>query len=427
MSVRAPRRELEAEGWRGVSGAVWERLDVFRGGTAFLAPPLDTVPSPRGNAIYSLVESLAAHLHGPPLVLARWPERGVPEPCAISDRVLYDTARLGPGPFERAAPYRVKRWLTGIGAPYLLAYARRAARACAAMGIETLVIEDMPAFAPVARQHVPAGARLLLHQHNNAASMCPHANWRRVTSSVDGIVFVAHRPREAAERAHGPLQIPSWVVYNGVDAGVFDPRRWEGEGAALRKTLSIDAHETVMLFAGRIVPGKGIAEAAEAFNALARKDCRLIVVGDIDGGLYADPLYSQRIREHADRSGGRIVVAGPMGQAALPAWYAAADIVVVPSTASEGLPKTITEALAMEKPCLISDRGGALEMIRDGVNGWVVQDPVTPASILITMERAISEFRRLSPTSSSVDISLQGMVHDFEQVLAECPRVTHPR
>jgi glycosyltransferase involved in cell wall biosynthesis len=50
-------------------------------------------------------------------------------------------------------------------------------------------------------------------------------------------------------------------------------------------------------------------------------------------------------------------------------------MVVVPSIQSEGLPKVVTEALAMGKPVLASDRGGSFELIKPGKNGWFLEDP----------------------------------------------------
>jgi glycosyltransferase involved in cell wall biosynthesis len=267
------------------------------------------------------------------------------------------------------------------------------------------------------RRQLPKGVRILLHQHNNAAAAMGSGRWRRLGASLDGIVFVAEAARRTAEAAHGRLPVRTWVVHNGIDHGHFSSERWFHERAKRREALGAAAGDAVIASVGRIVPGKGIAETAEAFIAMSRADARLLIVGDLDRSLYADALYTERIRDAAAKSGGRITLAGAVPQSDLPGWYCAADVVIVPSVAAEGLPKTITEALAMGKPCLTSDRGGARELIRDGVNGWIIPDPVTQRSIRDGMVRAIAEFRRLSPAASPVDISLEGMVRRFEQIL----------
>lgn len=52
-------------------------------------------------------------------------------------------------------------------------------------------------------------------------------------------------------------------------------------------------------------------------------------------------------------------------------YIADADYVVLLSD-SEGLPNTVLEGLAYQKPCIVTDIGGCTELIKDGVNGYVV-------------------------------------------------------
>lgn len=374
MTKTALQDELEKMGWCGLDERVWARLDDFRDGRVILAPPLDTIPSPAGNAIYTLVEELAARAEQPTLVLARWPAQGTPQECPISDRILYDTAPFSPGWLEQKLPYRLKRSLTGSGAPYLYAYARRAARLCRLLDIKKIIVEDVPVFALPLR----AGnkqAKIYLHQHIDAPKSVPGYYWKKVLASLDGILFVARTTREFTESLHGPLPVPATVVYNGVDLAHYDPLRWRVRAGKLRTSLGIHPNVGVLLFVGRIIPIKGVAEAAEAFNAVQPNNFHFVVVGDLNRSLYADLAYTDRLKQAAADSNGTIHLLGARPQQELPALYAMSDLVIVPSIGHEGLPKVITEALAMGKPIAASNRGGILEILKPGVNGWLLEHP----------------------------------------------------
>jgi glycosyltransferase involved in cell wall biosynthesis len=51
---------------------------------------------------------------------------------------------------------------------------------------------------------------------------------------------------------------------------------------------------------------------------------------------------------------------------------AALDVFVLPSVAVESFSNAALEAMAMGRPVILSDIGGAREMIDDGVEGYVV-------------------------------------------------------
>jgi glycosyltransferase involved in cell wall biosynthesis len=52
---------------------------------------------------------------------------------------------------------------------------------------------------------------------------------------------------------------------------------------------------------------------------------------------------------------------------------AALDIIVHPSYANEGVPQSILQALAMEKPVIASDAGAIKEIVINGVTGMLIE------------------------------------------------------
>ena len=56
----------------------------------------------------------------------------------------------------------------------------------------------------------------------------------------------------------------------------------------------------------------------------------------------------------------------------MPALYGASSVCVYPSTSSEPFGLTMLEALSSAKPMIVTDAGGMPEIIKDGINGFVV-------------------------------------------------------
>ena len=73
------------------------------------------------------------------------------------------------------------------------------------------------------------------------------------------------------------------------------------------------------------------------------------------------------------------------------------DLLLLPSH-TEGLPNVILEALAMSIPIVATRVGGVPDVIKDGVNGRLIE-PSSPESIAEAMEQFLTErevFKRLA-------------------------------
>lgn len=416
-------QKLTACGWSAAGEETWEHLVRLPPFFAFLAPPLDSIPSRQGNAIYTLVERLVEKLPLPTIALACYPTTGQPTPTPISDRILYYRGSLTPTLAERSLPYRLRKRLWGTGVPSLLNYPRAAAQACQHLVLRGLVVEDHPIFCAPVRAVAPR-LKLLLHQHIDAPVNTPIRHWKAAVHSLDGIVFVAQHTRQVTEARHGSISVPAWVVYNGVDLHAYDPAlNWE-RAQTVRAEYAIPLDAPVLLFIGRMVPGKGPAEAVEAFNRAAVPDAHMLVVGDVNVfSIHKDDRYLQRLRLAAAANPARVHLVGSKAQADVPPYYAAADLVIVPTIQSEGLPKVVTEALAMGKPVLASDRGGIWELLEAGRNAHLIPDPSDVSAMAALIGKLLGDREMLARMSANILVEDRPrmdegrMVEEFRQIL----------
>jgi len=412
------RSRIEKLGWRSLDESLWTNLIEFKAGIVILAPPLDTIPSPHGNAIYTIVQDLAELSPVPCLVLAIWPTQAEPEKCNISNRILYCKKPYKKVFFETHIPHSIKRFLWGTGRPEILHYEKMAARLCKYLEVKTIVVEDVPRFGLAFNNELGKGAKVFLHQHSDAPLSYSKIWWKWINKAFLGVIFVAQRTQKETEALHGKLANPT-VVYNGVDLDHYDPDRWKEKARRTRVQCSVPESELIVLYVGRILPGKGCLELAQAFMKADVPASRLVIAGDLSISLYRREEYIVRLTKIAEESQNKIILAGSIPQIEIPAWYQAVDFVVVPSIQSEGLPKVITEALAMGKPVLASDRGGTLELVRPGQNGWLLENPEDIGQFseqikgILQDREEIAKFGRNAYNQDRPRLGIEQSAHEF--------------
>ena len=117
---------------------------------------------------------------------------------------------------------------------------------------------------------------------------------------------------------------------------------------------------------------------------------RLILVGDAQGR----DEYVEELR--AQSKGLNIVFSGHRTDMDL--IYAAADIIICPSTDPEAFGRTAAEAQAMNRPVIASDHGGAVEVVLDGVTGWRV-----PPGDADALAKALGRVQKLTGVANARD------------------------
>ena len=418
LPVGEVKQALQAMGWCSLDEHLWQRLDEFKNGIVILAPPLDTVPSPGGNAIYTIVQDLATKAPCPCLILSIWPEGREPERCELSDSILYCKDPFQSVWLEDKIPYTLKKALWGTGRPELLGYARKAARLLPYIGCKTVIVEDVPVLCLPFQRVLKQNVRIFLHQHSSAPLSVPTYWWQKIRKILSGIIFVAQKTLVETEKRHGKIPRAS-VVYNGVDLSHYDPDRWTEAAVTIRERFNIGEKEIIVLYVGRMVPGKGCLELAQAFVNAAVPGTKLIMIGDLRPSLFGTQEFIDELQRLASANLDKIILAGNISQTEIPAWYRAADLVVVPSIQAEGLPKVVTEALVMGKPVLASDRGGTFELIKPGKNGWLLEEPgnilqFTEQLRQILMDpKQISEYGQSALMNDRANLGIENYANQF--------------
>ncbi|MGY2066447.1 glycosyltransferase [Blastococcus sp. SYSU DS0619] len=166
------------------------------------------------------------------------------------------------------------------------------------------------------------------------------------------------------------------VVPCGVDTSVFTPRGPVAPRGDRKRLLVL----------GRLVERKGQDDAVRALRAVP--DAELVVVGGpAPDAIDADPEV-RRLRGIAAEAGvaDRLVFAGSVARADVPAWVRSADVVLaVPWYEPFGI--TPLEAMACGRPVVATAVGGLQDTVADGVTGDLVppRDPERLGAVLAAL------------------------------------------
>jgi glycosyltransferase involved in cell wall biosynthesis len=171
------------------------------------------------------------------------------------------------------------------------------------------------------------------------------------------------------------------VIPMGVDVGKFS----KGNRAGLRR--EIGEEELVVLFVGRLVESKGCHDLLRAYALLSpalRARTRLWFVGDGDQRIALEH-YAAELPEAA-----RVRFWGAVDHGRLADFYAAADLVAVPSRDIEGQSVVLLEAFAAAR-CIVAARtGGIGGVVEDNYSGRLV-DAADPGRLAHAIEALLTD------------------------------------
>ena len=231
-----------------------------------------------------------------------------------------------------------------------------------------------------------AGVPMLLHIQWPFFEMSPLAfpRWKRWAFRT-GVLIACHFAtsircvtediRQQAIRA-GITSDKLVVIPSRCDATVFDPTRVRTRSAGTGQRL---------IYVGALAKHKGLDVLLEAMLQILHHapGAKLLVAGD---GPQRKALQDQAARAGVAAA---VEFVGNQPYSALPELLGSADLFVYPSF-SEAMPRAILEAMAMQRPVVVTGVGGNPEAVRDGIEGLVVP-PGNPQALAAAVCRVLAD------------------------------------
>ena len=165
-------------------------------------------------------------------------------------------------------------------------------------------------------------------------------------------------------------------IYKGHDIS------WYATGTkALRSEFNIPEDAFVVTCVANVRPNKGVDLIVDAATELAgMSNLHFLLVGDMRGSKIEELAGNSPAAERIHIVGLRNDVANILRSS---------NAFVMPTRFAEGLPKAVIEAMALSVPVIVTRIGGMVELVRDGIDGLVI-DPRSAAAIAAAIVKLAS-------------------------------------
>jgi len=184
------------------------------------------------------------------------------------------------------------------------------------------------------------------------------------------LILIARKTAEDLKR-HYAIERPLPVVYIGLDHEIFNPELRLRNRLESRKQLGVEENAFVLLLVGNDWKKKGLVTLIEAFALLKEFPLALVVAGKDD-----TVPYQARIRELGLE--GRVIFCPPRSDVQ---WYYASADAYVGVSLEDTFAQPPAEAMACGLPVITTATNGTAEIMTDGVDGLILEDPRDAAGL----------------------------------------------
>jgi glycosyltransferase involved in cell wall biosynthesis len=180
----------------------------------------------------------------------------------------------------------------------------------------------------------------------------------RVLRRFDGFFYVGQRNRQYLQHYGAPADRMFF------SPACVDNAAFAAASAAARRQQSRQAHTSArrILFVGKLIARKRPLDVVQAMAVLDDRAVEVVFAGS--GAMEGT------IRQAAEQAGVSASFLGFVNQRELPAVYASADLLVLPSEGDETWGLVVNEAMACGVPAVVSDAVGCgPDLVQPGVTG----------------------------------------------------------
>ncbi|HET9106400.1 MAG TPA: glycosyltransferase [Steroidobacteraceae bacterium] len=188
--------------------------------------------------------------------------------------------------------------------------------------------------------------------------------YRPLFNRTDLLVYVCETQR-AHWRERGLKPPADEVIYNGIDTDYYTDRQSADERRVLRRSLGLADEDYVIGLCSVLRPEKAHGDLLEAVSRLRSRGvpAKALLIGDgPERGAIERAIGRLGL-------GGHVIITGL--QPDVRPFIGACDVMSLVSHSVETFSLAALESLALAKPMVMSETGGAAELVRPGEHGFL--------------------------------------------------------
>ena len=202
------------------------------------------------------------------------------------------------------------------------------------------------------------------------------------------------------------------ILHPGVDTAPYERLDRERCRREVRNRYGIGLDEPLILFVSMNFHIKGLDRVLRGLAHLRKGDpgarFRLLVVGRGDENSYGRLATELGL-------GGAVIFAGAVAKEKLPECYLSGDGYAMLSR-FDTFGMVVLEAMAAGLPVLVGGQTGARDLVRDGENGFVIEDPDDAVSVAGRMRQMLNGDH---PAEMAMEARRTAREHSWDKVASE--------
>jgi len=231
------------------------------------------------------------------------------------------------------------------------------------------------------------------------------------------IITISQMDKELLQTYYHVPEDKVEVVYNGVDLNQFNPKVRILHREKVREELGIGKEEILLLFIGMNFARKGLRTIIESLSILKSHHpiIKLLVLGKDSVRPYEKMAKRLGVKD-------RVMF---LGFTRHPEKYYGASDIFVFSSLYDSFANVHLEAMACGLPVITSKTAGGSELIKDGMNGFVLKDPLDSKELSRLIALCIPKRQEMGQEAAniarhfSVERNSKKMLGIYEEILRE--------
>lgn len=237
--------------------------------------------------------------------------------------------------------------------------------------------------------------------------------YRRLFNRSDLMVYVCESQRDYWRRK-GIRPAADEVIYNGIDTDYYTDRRSDGERLAFRRSLGLAGEDYVIGLCSVLRPEKAHGDLLEAVSKLRSRGvpAKALLIGDgPERGTIERAVSRLGLEQHVIITGLREDVRPYIG---------ACDVMTLVSRSVESFSLAALESMSLGKPMIMSDIGGARELVIHGEHGLLFPPGDTQALATYLQNLLARPVREQLGRAAALRVRERFTVRSMSERFADC-------